>query len=179
MSGFEFLFSFYSLLLGLAAANVATGLADMWRGRKETVIGISTILLGLLILLSAAQQWMSFWGAREALTMGPWEILVSIAMALPYVFVSRAMLPRENDKWASLEDYYLAHSRVLVGAILIPPVVSLTYNFARGNFPDWSHAPYDLIRLGVPVLLIFWQQRVVHRLGLAALTINLVVRLFA
>ena len=34
MSGFEFLFSFYSLLLGLAVANVATGFADIWRGLK-------------------------------------------------------------------------------------------------------------------------------------------------
>jgi len=98
MGGFEFLFSFYSLLLGLAVARVATGFADMWRGRKNMVVGISPILLGLLILFSAAQQWMSFWRGRAVLTMGPWQILVSIAAALPYVFVSQAMLPREQDR---------------------------------------------------------------------------------
>ena len=48
MSGFDFLFSFQSLLLGLAVARVATGFADMWRGRKDIVVGISPILLGLL-----------------------------------------------------------------------------------------------------------------------------------
>ena len=71
MNGFEFLFSFYSLLLGLAVARVATGFADMWRGRRDTVVGISPCLLGLLILFSAAQQWMSFWRGRDVLTMGP------------------------------------------------------------------------------------------------------------
>ncbi len=41
MGGFDFLFSFYSLLMGLAVARVATGFADMWRGRKTMVIGVS------------------------------------------------------------------------------------------------------------------------------------------
>lgn len=37
MSGFEYLFTFYGLLLGLAVANVATGFADMWRSREAYV----------------------------------------------------------------------------------------------------------------------------------------------
>jgi hypothetical protein len=102
MNGFEFLFSFYSLLLGLAVANVATGFADIWRGRRETPVGTPTVLLGLLILFSAAQQWMSFWRGRDSLTMGRWQILVSIAVALPFVFISRAMPPESKihgDHW--------------------------------------------------------------------------------
>ena len=98
------------------------------------VVGISPILLGLLILFSVAQQWMSFWRGRDVLTIGPSPILVSIAVALPYVFVSQAMLPREKDKWDSLEEYYLGHSRVLLGALLIPPIVSLFYNCALREF---------------------------------------------
>ncbi len=90
------------------------------------VVGISPVLLGLLILFSAAHQWMSAWEARSVMTMGPWPILVSIGITLPYVFVSQAMLPREQDTWASLEDYYMAHSRVLVGVLLLAPVISLT-----------------------------------------------------
>jgi hypothetical protein len=181
MNGFDFLFSFYSLLLGLAVARVATGFADMWRGRKNMVIGISPVLLGLFILFSAAQQWMLFWETRSVWTMGPWPILVSIGLALPYVFVSQAMLPREQDTWASLEDYYMAHSRVLVGALLLPPVITLFYNFAQGNVFGFSRARIAIVfvvRLGVPVLLICWRQRLVHRLGLAALTVTRIVGLF-
>ena len=179
MNGFEFLFSFYSLLLGLAVARVATGFADMWRGRKDAAVGVAPILLGLLVLFSAAQQWMSFWRGRDVLTMGPLQILVSIGVALPYVFVSQAMLPREQDRRASLEEYYLAHSRMLVGVLLIPPLVSLVYNCTLGNFPDWSDAPFDVVRVGIPALLMVWPKRWIHRVGLAALTINLVVQLFA
>ena len=181
MSGFDFLFSFQSLLLGLAVARVTTGFADMWRGRKDMVVGISPILLGVFILFSVAHQWIKAWEARSLLTIGPWPILVSIGIALPYVFVSEAMLPRAQDTWASWEDYYMTHSRVLVGVLLLPPVISLSYNLARGNFLGYSYARIAVsivLRLGVPVLLICWQQRLVHRLGLAALIISRIVGIF-
>jgi hypothetical protein len=178
VNGFEFLFSFYSLLLGLAVANVATGFADIWRGRRETLVGTLTVLLGLLVLFSAAQQWMSFWRGRDSLTMGPWQILVSIAVALPFVFISRAMLPRERDTWRSLDDYYMAHRRVLLAVLLIPAVASISYNCALRNFPDRSEAFYDALRLGIPILLIFWPQRLAQNVGLAAVTMNMVARLF-
>lgn len=181
MSGVEFLFSFYSLLLGLAVAKVATGFADMWRGRRDMVIGVSPVLLGLFILFSAAQQWMSFWKAHGAYTMGPWAILASMGITLPYVFVSQAMMPREQDTWASLEDYYMAHNRVLLGALWIAPVIALCYNFAQGNLFGVSHlraVVVLVVRLGVPLLLICWQRRWVHRFGLAALTITRIVGLF-
>ena len=116
MNGFEFLFSFYSLLLGLAVANVATGLADSWRFRARTALGAPTLLLGLLILLSAAQQWLSFWKARAVLTMGPWEVLVAMGMSLPYIFVSQAMLPREHEQCTDLRVYYARNSRSLMTA---------------------------------------------------------------
>jgi hypothetical protein len=179
MNGFDFLFSFYSLLLGLAVARVATGFADMWRGRKRMVIGISPIVLGLFILFSAAQQWMRAWEARNAWTMGPWPVLVTIGVTLPYVFVSQAMLPMDQDTWTSLEDYYMAHSRVLLGVLWLSPVISLGYNLAQGSY-SFSHARVaaTVVRLGIPVLLICWQRRSVHRLGLAALTVTRIVGLF-
>jgi hypothetical protein len=179
MNGFEFLFSFYSLLLGLAVANVATGFADMWRGRRQTAIGTLGALLGLLILSNAAQQWMSCWGARDTLTMGPWQILAIITIALPFVFISRAMFPRDEDKWSSWDDYYIEHRRVLLTILLIPPLVSIWYNLAHGNIPDAWGDLYRAVQLGVPLVLIFWRARTVHRIGLVAMTINILARLFA
>jgi len=179
MSGFEFLFSFYSLLLGLAVANVATGFADMWRGRRQTAIGSLGSLLGLLILSNAAQQWMSCWQSRDTLTMGPWQILAILGIALPVVFISRAMFPREEDEWRSWDDYYIKHRRVLLAILLIPPLISIWYNFAYGTFPDAWGVLYRAVQLGVPLLLIVWPARIIHRIGLAAMTINILARLFA
>lgn len=116
MSGFEVLFSFYSLLLGLAVAAVTSGFADIWRRRGSWKMGYAPPLLGVLILLTAAQQWSSFWSARDVLTMRPWEILTAMGMALPYIFISHAMFPANMQEGGSLEEHYLQHSPVLVGA---------------------------------------------------------------
>ena len=47
-----------------------------------------------------------------------------------------------------------------------------------GNFPNSSDAVVDFVRLGGPVLLMVWRKRWIHRIGLAALTVNLIVQLF-
>ena len=178
MSGFEFLFSFYSLLLGLAVARVATGLAESWRARAKTSFGASTLLLGLLILLSVAQQWLSFWGARDVLTMGPWEVLTCMGMSLPYIFISQAMLPQEHDNCTDLDDYYLQNRRSLLLALLIPPVVSLAYNVAVQGF-DWGYAIAYVLPVFVPVALAFSRRQWLHRVGLSLLVVNVLALMFA
>jgi len=118
MDGFNFLFSFYGLLLGLAVASVTTAFAEMWRNHERVPVGRALPLLGVFILLAAAEQWVSFWQSRTGLTMGPWQLLTGLAMALPYIFVSQAMAPRSDDtRWPTLEDYYSAHRRTLLAVL--------------------------------------------------------------
>jgi hypothetical protein len=178
MSGFEFLFSFYSLLLGLAVAGVATGLADSWRPRAQTGFGSTTSLLGLLVLLNAARQWLSFWESRDVLTMGPWEVLVCMGMSLPYIFISQAMFPQERGNCIDFDGYYLQNSRPLLLALLIPPVVSFSYNVALQGF-DWSYVNTYALPLLVPIVLVFSKRQWLHRIGLTLLVFNVLVLMFA
>lgn len=184
MSGFEVLFTFYGLLLGLAVANVTSGFADLWRRRKKWQIGIAPSLLGLFILLAAAQQWMSFWGARDTLTMGPWQLLTAMGMALPYIFVSQAMFPADDEFVGSFEDYYLRHSRVLQAALLVPPLISFAYNVAflpaKVGFLD-AIADYAMIfglRAAIPIVLMIWRHRWIHRIGIALYCMLMLLFLF-
>lgn len=178
MTGFEFLFTFYSLLLGLAVANIATDFADMWRDRHARLAGTSTALLGLFILLCVAQQWISFWAGRDTLEMGPTNLLVCIAIAFPYIFASQAMFPARQDDCTSLEDYYLTHSRVLLGVLLIPVLVSLGYNLFLGNLMDWPNTSFFVLRIGIPLLLMAFQIKWLHRTGLVALIVTMLVRIY-
>jgi len=178
VSGFEYLFTFYGLLLGLAVANVATGFADMWRGRDDISPGWTTPLLGLFILLAAAQQWVSYWMAREGLTMEPSTLLISMAVAFPYIFVSTGMFPRQSDKWRSLDDYYAAHSRVLMGALALPALASLVYNVALHGAPDIRDAVTAAIRIGIPAGLMLTRRPLLHRAGLCLLCGLMLYKIF-
>lgn len=175
----EFLFSFFSLLLGLAAANVAAGFANMWRGREEVDVGVLPPLLGLFILLVVADQWIIFWESRSALSMGPWQMLSGMALALPYNFVSTAMYPQRPQSWSSLEAYCLSNNRVLMGVLAIPPVVSASYSvFFAGRDPliiARSEGPFFII----PAVLASWRHLWAQRIGATVLCGIALFRIFA
>ena len=124
MSGFEFLFSFYGLLLGLATANVATGFADMWRDRRQIEVGVCAPLFALIVLLGTMNLWLRFWAQREVIQFDAWTLINMTGVALPFVFLSQAMFPAVGET-RSLEEHYLAHRRVLLVVFAVSPVFSL------------------------------------------------------
>ena len=136
-------------------------------------------MLGLFVLLAAAQQWVSYWAARDGLTMEPMALLVCMAVAFPYIFVSTGMFPRQSDKWRSLDDYYAAHSRVLMGALALPTLVSLVYNVALSGSPNAREAVTAVMRIGIPAALMLTRRPVLHRSGLGLLCGLMLYKIFA
>ena len=67
MNDFEYLFSFYALLLGLSVANVASGFGDMWRERHAMPVGVCTPLLGLVVLAGGMNVWVRYWHTQHDL----------------------------------------------------------------------------------------------------------------
>jgi len=178
MSDFEYLFSFYGLLLGLAVANVATGFADMWRERQAIPVGVCVPLLAVIVLLGGMNVWLSHWNAREVVAVDAWRMLSAAGVALPYVFISRAMFP-SGDQKQPLDDHYLAHRRVVLWALSVPPIVSAVSNLLL------NHGSYDLwgglwmtLRIVSPMLLIPFSSARTHRIGLTAIIFLLVIGLF-
>lgn len=178
MSAFEYVFTFYGLLLGLAAANVATGFADMWRDRRAIAVGLCTPLLAVIVLLGSMNLWLRFWDSRDIAEPGPWQMISFAAFALPYVFLSRAMFPGAGGA-TSLEDHYLEHRRVMLLALATPPVVSLmsAATLGGGLTPEWTTIWVGL-RVLAPLALLPFTARTTNRIGLSAIVVLLVIGLF-
>ena len=66
MSVFEYVFSLYSLLLGLALAHLLSGLAKVVEARDKVRLGWPTALLALQMMLTVAIFWEIAWRARNA-----------------------------------------------------------------------------------------------------------------
>ncbi len=178
MSPFEYLFAFYSLLLGLAAANVATGFADMWRERGAISVGFSTPAFAAAVLLGVMNAWITFWRGRGEVDFGPWFMLAAACTALPYVFASRAMFPVPGQA-NSLEEHYFTHRRVILLALALPPLVSRAANYGiDGKLPAGWDLAYFAIRILLPLALIPVAQRTAHRAGLAVLMLVMLAGLF-
>ena len=182
MSGFEYIFPFDGLLLGLAVANAVGNRAEMWRSSGAVKVGLTPPLLCVFILLAAAQQWVSFWEARDALTMTAPNLLICIGMAVPYTFVSHGMTPAREGS-ASFESFYIDHRKTLMGVLIIPPVLSMIYNFAMQGVGEVGELVFYAgaivaPRVLIPACLAFTRSPRVHALGLAILAAHTVWRMF-
>lgn len=180
VDAFEYLFSFYGLLLGIAVANVAIGFADMWRDCGKMGVGYCPPLLGTIVMLGGMNVWLTMWHVRQDVTVGAWQMLAATGVAMPYVFVSRAMFPgAEKESEHSLEEHYLRHRVLILLVMVVPPVVSLVSKIVLDRV--WDHG-WDLewivARVIVPLALLPLSSRAAQRLGLGVFAILELVGLF-
>jgi hypothetical protein len=179
LSAFEYVFTFYSLVLGLAAANVVTGFADMWRERSRIAVGLCVPLVALSLLIGIMNAWVTYWQNGASVEMGPSRMIGSALIALPYVFASKVMFPAPGEA-ASLEDHYFAHRRVLLLALAAPPLVGRVFAWmATGQFVQpGPEVLYFNARIAIPLLLLLAPGKLINRLGLGVLLVVLITGLF-
>jgi hypothetical protein len=180
MGAFDYLFSFYGLLLGIAVANVAIGFADMWRDCEKIAVGTCPPLVASSVLLGGMNVWLQMWLTRPYVTVNGIQMLAAAAIALPYVFVSRAIFPgSEEAEERSLEEHYLRHRMLILVLLAVPTIVSVSTHvlidgFRYRGWEIWWVAG----RISLPLLLLPFANRWAQRGGLAALNLLQLIGLF-
>ena len=174
MNPFDYLFSFYGLLLGIAVANVAIGFADMWRDCEKIAVGTCPPLVASSVMLGGMNVWLEMWYSRPYVAVDGLQMLTAAAVSLPYGFVSRAIFPGSEDKpERSLEEHYLKHRKIILILLAVPPLVSVVSHIALDRVP---YMAADLLWVGartaLPLVLLAFPGRTMLGWGLA--TINLV-----
>ena len=97
-------------------------------------------------------------------------MVAAACVALPYVFVSRAMFPgKSNEAQRSLEEHYLRHRVLILIVLMIPPFASAISKLLLDRTHDygWREA-WLAARLGMPLLLIALKSPNGQRIGLGA-----------
>lgn len=119
MSGFEFFFSLYGLLLGLALAAGLGGLARALKVRHRVRIGWPTALLGLFVSCDVVTFWMYGWAMRDVIPIS-WPVLFGgfVVTALFYIAAS-LVFPDDPEDWGDLDAHFDKQRRTVLGAILV------------------------------------------------------------
>jgi hypothetical protein len=107
-------------------------------------------------------------------------MLAATCVAMPYVFVSRAMFPgAEQETERSLEEHYLRHRRLILLVLIAPPVASIGSKVLLDRIWDHGWELWWLIaRIILPLLLLPLANRFAQRTGLGALAVLELVGLF-
>jgi len=177
---FDYLFSFYGLLLGIAVANVAIGFADMWRDCEKIQVGTCPPLVASSVLLGGMNVWLEMWHTKPYVEVDGAQMLAAAAISLPYVFVSRAIFPGvEDQEERSLEEHYLKHRHIILVMLAVPTIISVSSHMLLDHvrYYGWE-AWWVVARIGAPLALLPFAHRNVQRGGLVALNVLQLIGLF-
>jgi hypothetical protein len=134
MTVFEFVFSLYSLLFGLALAQVFAGFGNTLQERHKLHVGWLTPLLGLFVILDLTSFWEIGWQLRGMFARPYFLLLMScVLLAGIYYLAARLVFPRNFVEWPDFDVYYFRHRRWVFGGILFCNVVATAVMTAVGS----------------------------------------------
>jgi hypothetical protein len=137
LSAFEFFFSLFGLILGLAIAVVIGGLSDVLRERQRVAIGWLTPMLAIFLLFDLSTLWVNTWIGFRDIQVAHGPFAAALLVAGVYFFAASMVFPKIASDWPSLDDYYMGHHRfVLVGVLAANLGVAIIDAVANG---DWTH----------------------------------------
>jgi hypothetical protein len=134
MTIFEFVFSLYSLLFGLALAQVFGGFGNTLQERHKLEVGWLTPLLGLFVILDLTSFWEIAWQLRDEIQRPAILILMlGVLVAGIYYLAARLVFPRDFGEWPDFDVYYFRHKNWVFGGILFCNIVAAVVLTALGK----------------------------------------------
>jgi hypothetical protein len=124
MSAFEFLFSFYGLLLGLALTEVIAGFSRALNERGRRPIGWLTPLLAVVLTLDLMTFWASAWTDLRDVQFTARLLLFAGAAPMIYFFAAKQVFPDAGSDAPSLDDHFFAHRRWVIGGVVASNIIS-------------------------------------------------------
>ena len=135
MTNFEFVFSLFGLLLGLALAEVLGGLGTAIQTRKKIRIGWVTPLLGLLIALDLTSFWTIAWDVRDAIPARYFPMFCGFVITGLYYLIARLVFPHDLSEWPDFDVYYFAHKKLVLGGMFLCNVLAHAGQALLGQYP--------------------------------------------
>ena len=125
MDSFSFVFSLFGLLMGLALAEVFSGLGTAIEIRHKIRVGWLTPLLALLIAFDLTSFWMVAWQVRAGIPVNFISLMVGLLIFGIYYLIAQVVFPDDMEEWPDLDAYYWRHKKWLLGGVYVCNIVAL------------------------------------------------------
>lgn len=156
MSEFEFIFSLFGLLLGLALAEGLGGLSRAIKASHRVRIGYPTALLAIFVSCDVVTFWMYGWALRDKLPL-TWPVLFGGFLVTGTYYISTSLIfPDDPEAWNDLDAHFDKHGRKALAGILLCNIVLLAVTIAltgaqrfdlRSAIITWSFFPVILLAI--------------------------------
>jgi hypothetical protein len=178
MRAFEYALGLFSVLIGLAIADIATSFHRLVRSRVAVTWDPLALLAALYALLIAVGMWFDLWGVRNvAAARHFFFYLIMVAFLFMVFLIAAASLPDDPESGRDLRAFYARNRHYFWSLIALFQLgyLLLGIYFAGGilsrapQYYRFAFAAQMSILFLVPVALALFSSRVLHYCGLALL----------
>lgn len=132
MSEFEFAFSLFGLLLGLALAEGLGGLAKALKASHKVRIGWPTALLGIFVSCDVVTFWVYGWGMRSYVSFTWPTLFAGFLVTGTYYVAASLVFPDDPEEWRDLDGHFWKQRRKVLGGVLLCNVALLALAMPLG-----------------------------------------------
>lgn len=159
MTGFDFIFALFSLVLGLAFAEVLGGFATVMKlhararaGKaKDIRVGWLVPMLAMLVTLNQLNVWMMAYGVRDTLQLNNVTLLAVLVIVGAYYLFSVMVFPDDPADWPDFDQWYDSNNRLILSGLF---AINLVMQIASAHYrPPPSPAEAAVFAAEGPVLL--------------------------
>jgi hypothetical protein len=153
MSVFEYVFSLYSLLLGLALAHLLGGLARVVEARDKVRLGWPTALLALQMMLTLAIFWEIAWRARDAVPDNSAALFASLIICGLLYFGAVLVIPSDAVRHKDLDAHFFKEKGTVLSCIFLANLIAYGWRYALMGWASFAYFSWaDWLELGVFML---------------------------
>lgn len=137
---FDYIFELFTLLIGLAVAEMLMGFSRILKLRARRKAGVDATaiavrvgwlvpVLGLLVLVDLGTFWSIIWSMRGVLDMRMATIFGVLVLIGGYYLIATLVFPDEPELWPDFDAYFWQQKRWVVGGMLL---INIAVNVASG-----------------------------------------------
>ena len=142
MTIFEYILVLLSVILGLALAQLATGIGELLRSRRRITWSLPYVLWLIYCFMTILDQWTSVWLLRTDARWNLLSVLLLLGNALAIYLAILWLIPRHiGDDTIDLDAFVRDEKRYFLGALLVYCALGIATNLyllPAGQF-DWAN----------------------------------------
>ena len=155
MTPFEFVFPLFGLLVGLAFAEMLSGLARALKNKRHVRVGWLTPLLGLLILVNLTIIWLGAWDMRNVGAPSSAGMLFILVVGGSYFLASSLIFPASGAEVPDLDEHFMENrtlALLVIAACNLFYMIRITMETAKSGPLWWGSNGVFLLLLVIAAL---------------------------
>jgi hypothetical protein len=175
---FEFALGLFSVLIGLAIADVAASFHRLMRAEPRVRWDPLALLSALFAMIITVGMWFDLWGIRNATSVRHFFLYLALVGAFFVLFlIAASSLPDEVPEGVDLREFYGRNRRYFWSLVTLFEIIYVAFgiHFMVGELDRLPPAVIALILsqwailVAVPTVLALVGSRPIHYAGVALL----------